>query len=594
MMDFNCGSARESDIGKEHTLYGWCRYKRDHGGKIFIDLADRYGTTQLVFEGKLKDQAEKLGKEYVVKANGRIRKREPNTADKENPTGMVELYVDELDLINKSEVPPFELIGEKKKFLANEELRLKYRHLDLRRREMISKIVFRDRLTKTVRKFFWDNEFLELETPTIIKDTYETGAKTFLVPSRAHPGKFYSLQQSPQVYKQLCMIAGLDRYFQMAKCFRDEDLREDRQPEFTQIDVEVSFQDESYIEDIIERMFKVIFKELLGKQLKTPFHHIKHESAIANYGSDKPDLRFGNKIIDITKEIKSSDYKILKRVIENRGYVKAMAFGAGFASKKAKLDKNYMLKTIELAKALGLSGMTWLFVENNKINSDPESIAKSLEPAAESIKSKLNAKTGDIIIICSDTSERLLLDVMGKLRKTLGEKIGVFKSEFEFLWIEGFPMFERDEITNKMKPSHNPFTAPVPSMKDMLEKEPEKVLSRQYDLVLNGVELGSGSIRINDAETQAKIFKLMGMSIKELDETFGFFIEALKYGAPTEGGIALGFDRIAALLSNEVNIRELILFPKNKKFESPIDDAPSPVDPKRLKDDYGLKIDDTT
>ncbi len=590
---FNCGAINDGHIGKNIGLYGWCRYKRDHGGKLFIDLADRYGITQLVFEGRILKDAEKVGKEYVLHVEGEVRKREEDTVDKTNPTGRVEIYVAKLSIISQSKVPPFELIEEKKKFLANEELRMQYRYLDLRRREMIRKVEFRDKAAKVVRKYFWDNGFLELETPTLVKDTYETGSKTFLVPSRTNHGKFYSLPQSPQIYKQLCMMSGLDRYFQMARAYRDEDPREDRQPEHTQIDVEVSFKDEKYIQELMEGMIKKVFKEALGKELKTPFKHMKYEDAMRDYGSDKPDLRFESKIADITDFAKKSDYNILKRVIDAGGRVKAASFDARFGQKDASFDKNYMLKTIELAKNLGLKGLTWLYVKNKRIESDPESIAKSLgEHACKEILERLGAKDGDIIILCSDTSEKLLLDVMGKIRRELGRKVGRFRSEYELLWVDHFPMFEKDEVTGKLKPAHNPFSAPTLGTEKYLEKEPDKVLSRQYDLVMNGTELGSGSIRINDADLQEKVLSLIGMNKESIERSFGFMLEALRYGAPIDGGIAIGFDRLVTILYGEEDIKEFVLFPKNKKYESLIDGSPTLIDRKRLKDDFGIKLED--
>ncbi|MFP3289474.1 MAG: aspartate--tRNA ligase [Candidatus Micrarchaeota archaeon] len=589
-IDVNCGELNEEYIGKKVALRGWCRYIRDHGGKLFIDLADMHGITQLVFEGKVKEEAEELGKEYVIYASGIVRRRGEETVDKTNPTGTIEVYVEEFDIINKSKLPPFEIIDEKRSFLPNEDLRLKYRYLDLRRREMVKKIEFRDKIAKIVRKYMWDQGFLELETPTLVKDTYETGSRTFLVPSRTKKGTFYSLPQSPQIYKQLCMIAGIDKYFQMARCYRDEDPREDRQPEFTQVDLEVSFKDEKYIEGVIEGLIKTVF-DALGKKVDIPFKHMKYADAIATYGSDKPDLRFDSKIIDITEIMKSSNYNVVKRVIASGGKVKAMCFDAEFDGKEGLLDENYMLKLVDTAKSLGLRGLTWLYVKESKVMSEPESIAESIgEEACEKIKQAVDAKDGNIIVICSDPSETLLLNAMGKLRKLIGDKIGKYKSEYEFLWIDHFPLFEKDEITGKLKPSHNPFTAPTPETQDLIEKEPEKVLSRQYDLVLNGVEIGGGSIRINDAELQRKVLRAIGMSDEEIDNSFGFLIEALQYGAPIEGGIALGFDRFVALLYGEQDIKEFILFPKNKKYESPIDGSPTQIDPKRLRDDLGIGV----
>ncbi len=588
LMELNCGSLNESHVGKKAELKGWCRYRRNHGGKMFIDLADRYGTTQLVFEGRALKEAESIGKEFVLEAHGIVRKRDPDTVDKNNPTGTVEIYVEKVNIINKSALPPFELIEEKSKFLANEELRIKYRYLDLRRPEMIKRIVFRDRLTKRIRQFFWDNGFLELETPTLVKDTYETGSRTFLVPSRTNKGKFYSLPQSPQVYKQMCMIAGLDKYFQMARCYRDEDPREDRQPEFTQIDLEVAFKDEKYIQDLVEDMLKTVSKEVLGKPLKKSFAHINYWDAMANYGSDKPDLRFDSKIVDITNEAKESGYNILKRVVDSGGKVKAIAFDADFGANGSNTDKNYMLKVIETAKELGLKGLTWLFVKGNKICSDPESISESLGSVSGKILNKMHAKNGNIIIICSDTSERMLLEAMGKLRKIIGDKIGKYTAEYEFIWVDNFPLFEKDEVTGKMKPAHNPFTAPTEATEKFLDADPANVLARQYDLVLNGVEIASGSIRIRDQDLQRKILRMMGMSDATIENTFGFLIEALGFGAPIEGGIALGYDRLVAILYGSGDMRDFILFPKNKKYESLIDGSPTPINTKRLINDFGF------
>ncbi|MDE1827961.1 MAG: aspartate--tRNA ligase [Candidatus Micrarchaeota archaeon] len=587
-MELSCGEIREAHIGKEVTLHGWCRYIRDHGGKLFIDIADKHGATQLVFEGDVKSEAEKLGKEYVIEITGKVNKRNEETVDTKNPTGKTEVLVSTIKLLNKSKLPPFELIEEKEKFLANEEIRLQYRYLDLRRPQALKHIVLKDKISKIVREYFWDNEFMELETPIMIKDTYETGARTFLVPSRFNRGKFYSLPQSPQFYKQICMVSGLEKYFQIAKCFRDEDPREDRQPEFTQIDLEMAFKDEKYIQALIEGMFKKIFKEAVGKSLKTPFKHLPFAEAMNKYGSDKPDLRYDNFLVDITDEAVKSNYNILKRVAENGGRVKAIAFAGSKYGKESKINEAYMLKTIELAKSFGLRGLTWLYVKGGEIRSEPQSIADSLRPSEKALLKKLSPKEGDVIIIGSDLSERLLLDALGKLRKVISDHIGIYGSEFSFLWVDEMPLFEMDEVTKKLKPAHNPVTAPTPETEKFLESEPQKVMSRQYDLVLNGYELGSGSIRIIDPEFQKKILRILGMSDKTIENSFGFLIEALSYGAPPHGGIGLGLDRIVALLSGENNIRDFILFPKNKRGELLLDGSPDQIDPKRLKDDFGI------
>ncbi len=589
-MELNCGAISEEHIGKEVTLQGWCRYIRDHGGKLFIDLSDMHGSTQLVFEKEAKEKADRLGKEFVISVNGTVEKRAPDTIDSANPTGKVELYVNSIDVISQSAVPPFELIEEKEKFLANEDLRLKYRYLDLRRKGMMANVLFRDRITKTVRKFFWENSFLELETPYLVKDNYETGSRTLLVPSRISKGSFYALAQSPQIYKQILMVAGVDRYFQIARCFRDEDPREDRQLEHTQIDFEVSFKDERYIQETVERMFTRVFKEVLSKPLKTPFARMKYVDAVRMYGSDKPDLRFDNKIIDITKELANTQYNILRRVADTSGHIKAISFDAQFGTGSARLDKNYMLRMIDLAKLFGLRGLTWLYVKDGAIHSEPESIAESLKNCEDSIRKKLDAKDGDIIVIGADLSEKILLDALGRIRKTMGDKIGVYNSEYSFLWVEEFPLFEINEVSGKAVPAHNPFTCPTESTIGFLDNAPEKVVGRQYDLVLNGTELGSGAIRINDPKLQRKIMKMFGMDDDLIEKNFGFFIEALSYGTPVEGGMGLGLDRICALLGGADNIRDFILFPKNKRFESAVDLSPTKIDAKRLKNDYGLEF----
>lgn len=593
MDEFDCGSINEGHIGKEVTMHGWCRYIRDHGGKLFIDLADIHGSTQLVFEKSIKEEADRLGKEFVISATGTVEKREPDTEDATNPTGKVELYVKSMEVMSQSLVPPFELIEEKEKFLANEELRLRYRYLDLRRRPMIANVLLRDRITKAARKYFWEKGFLDLETPALVKDNYETGSRTLLVPSRIEKGKFYALAQSPQIYKQILMVSGIDKYFQIARCFRDEDPREDRQLEHTQIDLEVSFKDEKYIQGTVEKLFERIFKEAVGIELKTPFQHMTHADAVRDYGSDKPDMRFANKIVDITGELGGIQYNILKRIIESKGYVKAIAFGADFDGAKGRLDKNFMLKMIDLAKLFGLRGLTWLYVKGGRIHSEPESIAESLGTCEERIRSRLGAKEGDIIIMGADLSERILLDAMGRLRKAIGDKVGIYDSKYAFLWVDEFPLFEVNEVTGKAMPAHNPFTAPTESTIGFLDTAPEKVRGRQYDLVLNGEELGSGAIRINDPKLQRKIMRMFGMDDEAIDRNFGFFIEALSYGTPVEGGMGLGLDRITAMLAGSQNIRDFILFPKSKKFESSVDMSPSQVSQKRLKEDYGLEFKET-
>jgi aspartyl-tRNA synthetase len=589
-MELYCGKICQDDLDKEVTLNGWCRYIRDHGGKIFVDLADRTGMCQLVFEGHLADNAKELGREYVLNISGTVRLRDKETVDEDNPTGRLEVLVKSLDIISKSETPPFEITDEKKKFLASEDIRLKYRYLDLRRKEMIDNIEFRDKVTKRARRFFWDNDFLELETPTLVKDTYETGARPFIVPSRTKKGMFFSLPQSPQIYKQLAMMSGLGKYFQVARAFRDEDQREDRQPEFTQLDFEVSFKDESYIMSLVEDLIKSIFNDVIGEKLKVPFKKMDYYEAMSKYGSDKPDIRYDYPIIDITDEIKDSDYNIINRVIQAGGSVKAVCFSAEYPN--GKVNKDFMLSIIEIAKSNGLKGLTWLFVRDGKLNSIPESIAEAMSKSEEKILNKLKAQEGDIIIFGADMDEDLLLQAIGKARKIIGDKIGKFTEQFSFLWVIDFPLFELDKITGKLKPSHNPFTAPYDEDIKFLDSNPGKVRGRQFDLVLNGNEIGGGAVRINNREMQLKILDMIGIHEEDAMKNFGFLIEALSYGAPKDIGFAIGLDRFVMLLKGAQSIRDFILFPKTKSFESPIDGSPTIIENSRLSDDYNLEIRD--
>lgn len=590
-MDKNCGELRGRDIGDVVTLHGWCRYIRAHKGKLFVDIADRYGITQVIFEKELKKRADELGREWVISITGKVRARGKGAINKEKATGEIEVLAHSFEVICKSKVPPFEIIEEKEKFLPAEDSRLKYRYLDLRRKKMIKNIEFRDALTKSIRKFFWGEGFLELETPNFVRDTYDaSGSRTFIVPSRTNKGKFFSLPQSPQIYKQLCMVSGLDKYFQVARVFRDEDPREDRQIEFTQIDFEVSFKNEKYIQDLIERLVKSLFKKVLKKPLKTPFKHMDYYDALGNYGNDKPDMRFDYKIVNITDCFKDSDYNIIKRVIDGGGKVSAIAFGAKFGQKESKIDKNFMLELVEIAKNLGLKGLTWVYVKDSSIQSIPESIAVSLNEAGKRIISKTGAKEGDLIVIGADLSENVLLAAMSKLRRVVGIKMGGFKTEYAFLWVDHFPLFEKEEINGKLQPAHNPFVAPTEDTLKYIDLNPEKVIGKRYDLVLNGIEIAGGSIRINDAELQTKILRAIGLSDKEIENSLGFLVDALAHGAPIHGGAAIGLDRFVATLAGEDDIKEFILFPRNRKFESPLDNSPSEIAKERLMEDYGLNL----
>lgn len=471
-MEIYCGQLTEEYVGKDLTLNGWCRYIRDHGNKIFIDLADRTGICQLVFDGSTAEQAKELGREAVIRVYGTARHRDSDTIDKENPTGRLEILVNKLDIINHSNTPPFEITEEKEKFLASEELRLRYRYLDLRRKNMVENIEFRDAVTKRARKFFWDNGFMELETPTLVKDTYETGARPFLVPSRTKKGTFYSLPQSPQIYKQIAMVSGLDKYFQVARAFRDEDQREDRQPEFTQLDFEVSFKDESYVMSLVESLIKSVLVDVMKKEIKTPFKRIGYPEAMSKYGSDKPDLRYDYQIFDVTEELKESEYNVISRVIQAGGHVKAVRFPADYGS--GGITKDFMLSAVETAKANGLKGLTWVFVKDGRLQSVPESIAAAISKSEATLIKKADAHDGDVIVLGADPDEGLLLQAMGKVRKFVGDRIGKFNEPFCFVWVVDFPLFEADTVTGKLKPAHNPFTAPFTEDIKLLDSAPEK------------------------------------------------------------------------------------------------------------------------
>ncbi len=586
-MEIYCGDLSSDFVGKEVTMNGWCRYLRNHGGKLFVDLADRRGAAQVVFENELLERAKALGREYVISITGIVRGREKDAIDEKTSTGAVEVLARALRVINESATPPFEITEEKEKFLASEDLRLKYRYLDLRRKEMIENVEFRDKVTKAARKFFWDNGFMELETPTLVKDTYETGARPFIIPSRTKKGSFYSLPQSPQIYKQLIMSAGLDKYFQVARAFRDEDQREDRQPEFTQLDFEVSFKDENYLMGLVESLVQKIFEASMEERADIPFRRIEYREAMEKYGSDKPDLRYGYEIKDITVPMAKSGYNVVRRVVESGGKVKAVRFKADYG-RNGSVEKEFMQSMIDLAKANGLKGLTWLFVEKGTLQSIPDSISRALSAAEREIMSETGAEDGDVIIFAADLDEVLLLETLGKIRKVMGDRIGKFSGKFSFLWVVDFPLFEKDRVTGTLKPAHNPFTAPAAEDMGLLDSSPEKVRGRQFDLVLNGNEIGGGAVRINNADVQLKILSMIGMSREDALNTFGFLIDALRYGAPEDSGFAVGLDRFVAVLRGKPSIRDFILFPKTKSFDSPIDGSPTVISGSRLSDDYGL------
>jgi aspartyl-tRNA synthetase len=559
-------------------LNGWVDRRRDLGGVIFIGLRDRYGITQVVIEPGQNEEAHRLGKElrneFVVSVEGRVRKRPDDQVNKDMSTGSIDVVVDKLVILNEAETPPFAI---KDNTDAFEDLRLKYRYLDLRRPVLQKNLLLRHRMYQIVRKYFDENSFVEIETPVLMKSTPE-GARDYLVPSRLHKGKFYALPQSPQQYKQLLMVAGFDRYFQIVKCFRDEDLRADRQPEFTQIDVEMSFVDSEDVFESIEGLMKRLFKELRGKDLKTPLPKLTFEEAMENYGSDKPDLRFGLELITLNKVFSNSEFRVFKEAVENKGIVSGLV-----APGCAGYSRNQIDNLTEVVKKYGAKGLVWLKINDNGIDSP---VAKFLsENEKQELVKALKAKAGDLILILAGNRLSTLTQ-MGELRLEMARRLELVRpdSEPSLLWISDFPLFEWDEDAKRFYAMHHPFTSPRIEDIDLLETDPGKAKARAYDLVLNGNEIAGGSIRIHNSELQGKMFKALGISKEEAEQKFGFLMNAFKYGAPPHGGIAFGFDRMVMVFAGESSIRDTIAFPKTTSALSLMDESPSSVSEEQLKE----------
>lgn len=573
-----CGELRESHIEESVVLNGWVDTRRDLGGVIFIDLRDRYGITQIVFEPTYNNEAYEIGKdlrsEYVISVEGKVRQRPEGTENSAIPTGLVDVMVDKIVLLNEAKTPPFQI---KDGLDVNEDLRLKYRYLDLRRNEMQQNILLRHKMYQIARNYFDTQNFCEVETPVLMKSTPE-GARDFLVPSRMHKGKFYALPQSPQQYKQLLMVSGLDRYFQIVKCFRDEDLRADRQPEFTQIDVEMSFVDTEDVFEVMEGLMKVMFKEVLDYDLKLPIPRLSFKEAMEKYGSDKPDLRFDLEMVTLNEVFKNSDFRVFKDTIESDGIITGLlAKGCG------EYTRNQLDGLTDFVKKLGSGGLIWMRVKEDTIEAP---VAKFFtDEEIKNLRSTLNAETGDLIFILS--GKRLkTLSIMGSLRLEMAKRLELIKSDAKpaLLWVTDFPLFEWDEETQRFYAMHHPFTSPYLEDIDKMETNPGDVRARAYDLVLNGNEIAGGSIRIHNSELQAKMFKALGISDEEAQMKFGFLMNAFKYGAPPHGGIAFGFDRLVMLFAGENSIREVIAFPKTSSGASLMDDSPSIVDEHQLKE----------
>lgn len=573
-----CGELRETNIGEGVVLNGWVDTRRDLGGVIFIDLRDRYGITQIVFEPSYNKDTHELGSalrgEYVVSVEGKVRKRPPETDNPKIPTGHVDVMVDNLIILNKAETPPFPI---KDEVDVHEDLRLKYRYLDLRRDQMKKNLLLRHDMYQSVRKYFDEQKFVEIETPVLMKSTPE-GARDFLVPSRVHKGKFYALPQSPQTYKQLLMVSGFDRYFQVVKCFRDEDLRADRQPEFTQIDVEMSFVDTEDVFEVVEGLMKKLLKEVKGYDLQAPIPRLTFKDAMEKYGSDKPDLRFGLEMVTLNDVVKDAEFRVFKEAVENGGIVTGLlAKGCG------DFTRNQLDVLTDYVKKLGAGGLIWMRVKEEGLEAP---VAKFFsDEELKNITSAMNAEPGDLIFIQAGKWLKTL-SLMGSLRLEMAKRLDLIPKDevWKLLWVTDFPLFEWDDDTQRYYAMHHPFTSPVLDDVEKLESDPGDVRARAYDLVLNGNEIAGGSIRIHNADLQSTMFKALGISDEEAEEKFGFLMGAFKYGAPPHGGIAFGFDRLVMLLANENSIREVMAFPKTASATSLMDNSPSPVDEQQLKE----------
>ncbi|KRN03774.1 aspartate--tRNA ligase [Holzapfeliella floricola] len=569
------GQVTEELVEKHVTLHGWVQKRRSLGSLIFVDLRDRSGFVQLVFNTAFSADAlavaETLRAEDVISVHGKVVKRSEATQNLNNPTGKIEVEVDGIELLNKAKTPPFDISDDVQ---ASEETKLKYRYLDLRRPEMQRGIMMRSKMMHSIHAFFDEQGFIDIETPYLGKSTPE-GARDYLVPSRVYPGSFYALPQSPQLFKQLLMSAGFDRYYQISRCFRDEDLRGDRQPEFTQIDMETTFLDEEQIQDITEGLIKKVMKDVKGLDVKTPFQRMSWHDAMANYGSDKPDTRFDMKLQDLSDLFKDSDFKVFSGAVASGGQVKAIVIknGANEYSRK-QIDQKQ-----EYIKRFGAKGLAWMKFVDGEFNGP---VAKFVTDQHNELKDKLNLVGDELVLFVADRA-KVVADTLGYLRVEIAKEQNLInKEEFNFLWIVDWPLFEYDEGDEKWAAAHHPFTMPDDEGVKLLDTEPHKAHARSYDIVLNGYELGGGSIRIHDREIQEKMFKVLGFTEESAKEQFGFLLDALDFGFPPHGGLAIGLDRFAMLLAGRDNIRDVIAFPKNSKASEPMMNAPAEVSDAQL------------
>ena len=574
----NCSHVNKENLGQKVTLMGWVNRRRDHGGLIFIDLRDITGMVQVVFSQDVDqtafNKAEDVRNEFVIAIVGEVRSRPEGTVNPNLPTGEIEVYASELRILNPAKTPPFYII---ENVDVDENLRLKYRYLDLRRPDMQNLMVLRHKINKAIRDYLDKNSFLEIETPMLTRSTPE-GARDYLVASRVHPGEFYALPQSPQIFKQLLMVSGMDKYFQIVRCFRDEDLRADRQPEFTQLDLEMSFVNEEDIYKLLEEMMAHVVQETLGTTIPTPFLRLTYEEAMNRYGSDKPDLRFGMELKDVSQIVANSGFKVFASVVEAGGQVKAInASGCGHYSRKEIDD---LTKFVSI---YGAKGLAWMIIEEDGSIKSP--ISKFFtEQELEQIVKTLEAKPNDLLLFVADKPDIVAVS-LGHLRVEIAKRLDLLDDkELNFVWITRFPLLEYDEEAKRWLSIHHPFTSPVDEDLETLEASPGKVRAKAYDLALNGIELGGGSIRIHSRNVQESIFKLLGLNEAETEEKFGFMLKAFEYGTPPHGGIALGIDRMVMLLAGRSSIRDVIAFPKTQSASDLLTEAPSEVDQAQLQE----------